>query len=438
MSADSLAQHKSAVTDLPDSVQPLLRVLGADIEVPLLDGSTVRQANLDLAASAPALASVADYVNRILPYYSSVHRGIGHLSDITTELYDQARNVVAKLLGARADDEVIFTKSTTDSTNLLATCVPGETVVLDIEHHANLLPWRERRVVLAADTIADTLSILETELARKPAALLAITGASNITGELMPLTELATLAHRYGARLAVDGAQLIPHRTLNLSQSGVDFLVFSGHKLYAPFGAGVLIGSADWLDAAKPYLAGGGAVADVKLDSIKWTSGYSRHEAGSPNVIGVAALAFALERLTELNQTERHEHELALTTHLRGGVAQIPGVQLLVGFLDAADRLGIATLEIEKGSVGLLAVALAAEYGVSVRAGRFCAHPYFDRLATRGNGLRASVGVGTASDDVDRFLYGLRKLVTEGPAYQYLRTDKGWLPAEDTRPILQF
>ncbi|MGY2062379.1 aminotransferase class V-fold PLP-dependent enzyme, partial [Nocardia gipuzkoensis] len=202
------------------------------------------------------------------------------------------------------DQVVVFTRNTTDSLNLLASCVPGDTVVLDIEHHANFLPWTRhgRRVVPAADTVEETIRRVVAELCAKPAALLAITGASNVTGEVLPLERLASIAHQCGARILVDAAQLAPHRRIDLRATGIDYLAFSGHKLYAPFGAGVLVGRRDWLDAAEPYLAGGGAVKQVSTTETEWACAPQRHEAGSPNVLGVAALAAACDALGSLDE----------------------------------------------------------------------------------------------------------------------------------------
>lgn len=415
---------------------PLAALADAGLEAPVLGGGRVRHVNLDIAASAPALAAVAAHVERVLPYSASVHRGTGYLSQASTALVEDARVAVARHVGARIDDQVVFTRNTTDALNLLAAAVPGDTVVLDLEHHANLLPWerRGRRVVVAQATLAATLDELAAELRRRPAALLSVTGASNLTGEVLPIEVLASLAHEHGARFATDAAQLLPHRRIDLAAAGVDYLAFSGHKAYAPFGAGALVGRADWLDAAPAHLAGGGAVESVGLAASAWKTGPERHEAGTPNLLGITAIASALGELERLGDGARRAHEEALTSRLHEGLAGIPGVRVLRGFADVDDRLGIATIELERGSVGLVAAALAAEHGISVRAGRFCAHPFFDRVATRANGLRASLGAGSSGDDVDRFLDALARLVAEGPAHEYDRTPAGWCPRHDDRP----
>ncbi|MDR6905339.1 selenocysteine lyase/cysteine desulfurase [Agromyces sp. 3263] len=413
----------------------LAALADAGLRVPVLGGGTVRHVNLDVAASAPALDAVVQHVARVIPYYSSVHRGSGYASQASTALVEDARVTVARHVGARDDDLVIFTRNTTDALNLLASAVPGDTVVLDLEHHANLLPWRSRRVVVGRTTIAETIDALRDELGAAPVALLSVTGASNVTGEVLPIAELAALAHEHGARLAVDAAQLLPHRRVDLAAAGIDYLAFSGHKAYAPFGTGALVGRADWLDVAPAHLAGGGAVEAVRLEAVEWKTGADRHEAGTPNVIGIAALARALDELDRLGDGPRREHEAALTARLHEGLADIPGIRVIRGFDDADDRLGIATIELERGSVGLIAAALAAEHGISVRAGRFCAHPFFDRVASRANGLRASLGAGSSADDVDRFLSALAGLVADGPAHAYERTPAGWCPRVDDRPL---
>lgn len=418
---------------MPQRISALAELTDAGLQVPVLGGATVLHTNLDYAASAPALASVVRLLDRTSPWYASVHRGAGFASQVSTELVDQARAVVAKHVGARTDDVVVFTRNTTDALNLLAHVVPGDVVALDIEHHANLLPWRSRRVVVGQPTIEATLAAVEAELASKPAALVVATGASNVTGEVLPIRAFADVAHRYGARIAVDAAQLLPHRIVELEASDVDYVACSAHKAYAPYGTGALIGRRDWLDEAPAYLAGGGAVHRVELDQVSWNSAPERHEAGTPNVLGIVAFAAALQELERIGIPAREAHESALRTRLADGVDQIDGVRRVLGFSDVSESVGIVTITRDAGSVGLLASALSAEFGISVRAGRFCAHPFFDRIAGRANGLRASLGLGTTSDDVDRFLDGVARLVHDGPKAEYVNGPHGWHPVADDR-----
>lgn len=424
----------------------LLPVVGGDTRVPLVDGRSVPYANLDYAASAPALESVAARVVEVLPLYASVHRGAGYLSQVSTALYEASRATVARFVGARPDDVAVITRNTTDALNLLAGCVPdgGRVLVLDVEHHANLLPWvrsvrgsgRTATILPSAPTVAETLTALRAELARQPYALVTLTGASNVTGEALPIASVVALAQEAGARVAVDGAQLVPHRAFSLADSGVDYVAFSGHKTYAPFGAGALVGRRDWLDAGTPYLAGGGAVRDVRTDRTLWQPAPARHEGGSPNVLGAVALAEACDALAALPAGALVEHESALRERLVDGLAAIPGARVLRLWSDSTDPVGVVafTLGDHDHDSGLVAAYLSAEHGIGVRDGRFCAHPLLARVGVTGGAIRASVGVGTTTETVDRLLAGLRAYVTDGPAASYEVVDGCWTVADDTRP----
>jgi len=440
-------------------VAPLAAVVGADLSVPLVHGGRARYVNLDYAASAPALRAVADRVAELLPLYASVHRGAGYASAVCTSAYEAARAEIAAFVGAGDDDAVVFTRNTTDALNLLATAVPGfapgvgvpgagGVVHLDIEHHANLLPWQRlgARVVRAGGTRAETVAAVAAELATAPAALLAVTGASNVTGECPPLAELTSVAHRHGARIVVDGAQLVPHRRVALAESGIDYLAFSGHKIYAPFGAGVLVGRRDWLEAAPPYLAGGGAVREVRLGGTEWAAVPARHEAGTPNVVGAVALAAACRAVAALGAEAVTAHETALVRRLTRGLAGIDGVRPLRlwpsaagdepgGESGEADRIGVVTFTVDGYPADLVAQYLSAEHGIGVRDGRFCAHPLLARLTADPAGVRASLGLGSRAADVDRLVTALAELRAHGPAWAYARAEAGCAPDPDPRAL---
>jgi selenocysteine lyase/cysteine desulfurase len=430
----------------PITGEPLAELVGTGTAVPLVQGSTTSYANLDYAASAPALRAVADRVAELLPLYASVHRGAGYASAVCTSAYEAARREVASFTGARDTDVVVFTRHTTDALNLLATAVPGPVVHLDIEHHANLLPWQARqgRVVTVRATLAETADAVEAELAREPAALLAVTGASNVTGECPPVAELAEIAHRHGARIVVDGAQLVPHRRVDLTASGIDYLAFSGHKLYAPFGAGVLVGRRDWLDAAPPYLAGGGAVREVRLDRTDWAGAPARHEAGTPNVVGAIALAAACRFIACLPDGTVAAHEEALLDRLSTGLDAVGGIRVLRLWPGEAERIGVLTFTVDDCPAGLIANYLSAEHGIGVRDGRFCAHPLLARFGRSAAGLggdpagsavRASLGLGSSAADVDRLIEALAALRSRGPEWTYAGAEGGYRPVPDPRPL---
>ena len=402
-------------------ITSLAPVVGGDQTVTTAAGAQVRYANFDYAASAPALVEVTEAFTQALGQYASVHRGAGQLSQLTTARYEQARETVRRFVGGRADDAVVFTRNTTDAINLAAHVLPddGDVVVLDIEHHANLLPWQRTgraRIVAAQPTFAETVAALEAELSAKPAALLAITAASNVTGEVLPIRTLTALAHRHGARILIDAAQLVAHRPVSLAGYGIDYLVFSGHKVYAPFGAGVLIGRGDWLDAAAPYLAGGGASAHVDLaEGPRWHTGPARHEAGSPNVLGAVAIAAAADAIKGIGFELLGYHERDLRARLDAGLAALEGVTALRIFDDIADRVGIAGFSVDGRPAREVAEYLSEHHGIGVRDGKFCAHPLLIRLGYADGAVRASFGLGSSSDDVDRLLAALAEFVTTTP-----------------------
>ncbi|OII62822.1 cysteine desulfurase [Streptomyces sp. CC53] len=432
-----------------------LPVLGRDVTVPLVTGGEVTYAPLDYAASAPALQRVWDDVAAYAPYYGSVHRGAGYLSQLSTDLFERSRSTVHAFLGCRPGDQVVFTRSTTDSLNLLAGALPDgcEVFVFETEHHAALLPWRGHRVTCldAPGTPREAVESLERALAaREPygPALVCVTGASNVTGELWPVRELAAAAHAHGARIVLDAAQLAPHRPVDVAALDVDWVALSGHKLYAPFGAGVLAGRADWLRAAEPYLAGGGASRSVvrRPDGgleADWHDTAARHEAGSPNVIGAYALASACRTLTEAGFEALAARERELVARLRAGLAEVPQVRVLSLFGDDAPRVGVVSFVVDGWNSSHVAAALSAEYGIGVRDGLFCAHPLVRRLlggapeapAECGapdpapgdgplNAVRVSFGAGTPDEHVDRFLRAVKELVRDGARWTY-RTEDG-------------
>jgi len=331
----------------------------------------------------------------------------------------------------------VFTRNTTDALNLLASAVPGRVVHFDIEHHANLLPWRSGKwtAVIAASTPEESLDVLAAELGREPAALVAVTGASNVTGECPPLAAIAELAHAHGARLVVDGAQLAPHRPVDLDGTGIDYLACSGHKLYAPYGAGALIGRRDWLDAAQPHQRGGGAVVSVSIDGVEWKPSPARHEGGTPNLVGAVSLGAAFQALHALGFDAIREHESALHGRLLAGLERL-GITTLGVWPGHSDLVGVASFTVPGYRADLVAAYLSAEHGIGVRGGKFCAHPLLQRFdLADGGAVRASIGLGTSSEDVDTILSAIENLIANGPAWRYEAVDGYISPTPDPRPL---
>jgi selenocysteine lyase/cysteine desulfurase len=438
-----------AVARIDGPHAPGLDIVGAGHRVPLADGTLAEYANLDHAASAPALRVVRDAVDAVLAQYASVHRGAGFDSRLCTALYEGAREPIRAFVGGRADDAVLFTRNTTDAFNLLSHCLPAGTtvVVFETEHHATLLPWEKHRVVrlpapatpqAAVRAVGDACR----DARRSGPVLVVVTGASNVTGELWPIARLAAVAHAHGARIALDAAQLAPHRPFSISELWVDYVAISGHKVYAPYGAGALIGRADWLADAPPYLLGGGATKTVDDDRTVWKPLPDRHEAGTPNIPGVVALATACHALATADRDALVGAERDLTARLIRGLGDIPGVTVHSLFAGGASVIGVATFTVSSLSSPVVAAALSAEYGIGVRDGAFCAQPLVRRLLGAagcdsvdgtGHAVRASVGLGTTTEHVDRLIAAVRRLATEGPELRYVTVDGRPQPLRDQR-----
>ena len=421
-----------------------MALVGDGLAVACVDGVERPYLSLDAAASTGALPAVADRVAAFLPSYSSVHRGAGAKSQESTVAYEEARAAALTFAGRGSTDIAIFGRNTTEAINHLAyrlRFAPGDVVVTTVvEHHANLLPWgrvAQRRYVECGEdgtfTVEDVIAALGGDSAPSPARprLLAITAASNVTGWMPPLDAIIAAAHDRGIPVAVDAAQLAAHRPL---PPEADFVSWSGHKMYAPFGTGVLIGPRSAFTEGDPFLAGGGAVDLVDLDEVLWTDPPEREEAGSPNVVGAVALHAAIGELTAFGWPAIIEHDRALARRLRAGVAGIPGVRLLGPDL-AVDTLPVATFTIEHVPHALVAARLSSEDGIGVRHGCFCAHPYLVRLlgldeaevdryrddVRRGDrtripgAVRASAGLNTTEADIDRLLGALARIASGQP-----------------------
>jgi selenocysteine lyase/cysteine desulfurase len=440
-----------------------VRLIGDGLTVPCLDGLGRPYLSLDSAASTAALPSVSRRVTEFLPWYSSVHRGAGYKSQMATAAYEEAREAAVRFARRTGTDDVaIICRNTTEAINHLAYRLglgPDEVVVTTVvEHHANLLPWARHggtRRYVECDvsgrfTVDDVMGALDTAPTPR---LLAITGATNVTGWLPPIDDIIEMAHARGVPVLVDAAQLAAHRPMPRS---ADYLAWSGHKMYAPFGAGVLIGPRATFAEGDPFLAGGGAVDLVDLDEVVWTDPPEREEAGSPNVIGAVALGTAITELEAIGWEAIIAHEAELAARLREGLAAIDGVRLLGPPLDVA-TLAVAAFTVAETPHALVAARLSAEFGIGVRHGCFCAHPYLIRLLdlppdeveryrhdvlagdrTRIPGaVRASAGISVTPAEIDRFLDAVT-VIAQGdpPPVPYLQDqDTGdYWPTGDEAP----
>ncbi|MGH2480875.1 MAG: aminotransferase class V-fold PLP-dependent enzyme, partial [Ktedonobacteraceae bacterium] len=377
---------------------------------------------------------------------------------------------VLTFVGASAaSHEVVFVRNTTEARNLLAHRVPlepGECILTSrLEHHSNLLPWYQRSyevIELTPDGRID-LEDLERRLAAHAGKvrLVSVSAASNVTGVLTNVHAVARLAHAHGALVAADIAQLAPHRPFAMGTlddpERVDIVAFSGHKLYAPYGSGVLVIPHTLFAEGEPMLVGGGSACLVTRDGIVWASESDhREEAGSPNVIGAIALAAALQELMCYGMERVAAHERQLTRHAIRQLRQIPGLVSYgpswQDFLDGKeDRLGVFAFNLPGHSYAEVAAILAYEWGIGVRSGCFCAHQYVahllgiseadsqeasERLVTGlpvdlPGMVRASLGLTNGRADVDRLVEGLRAIVRGEVRATYLTSESGDLEPDN-------
>ena len=421
--------------------------VGLDILCPLLDGTHRCYTNFDNAASTPPMKAVQQAVDDFLVYYSSVHRGTGFKSQLSTHAYEQARQIVMDFVGADpATHTCIFGKNTTEAINKLARRLllqGNRNIVLSsgMEHHSNDLPWRAAAKVVHVQLTPDgRLDEADFDLQLSKYAgqisLVALTGASNVTGYLNPIHRLAEKVHSVGAFFIVDCAQLAPHRKINMlpldDPAHLDFISISAHKMYAPYGTGALIGRKDVFEQGDPDMTGGGTVEIVTLDKVVWTVPPEREEAGSPNVVGAVALAAAIRQLEAVGMSAVAEHEADLTRHALQGLSAISGLKVYGDDnpANALDRLGVIPIQLDNVNHFLAAAILGYEYGIGVRSGCFCAHPYIlhllglsqqqaaevrrrmisgDKSEMPGL-IRASFGLYNTHEEVDYLLEALRNI----------------------------
>jgi len=433
----------------PSWTVPPVRLVGDGIPVPCVDGERRPYLNLDAGASTNAFPAVVERLQEFLPWYSSVHRGAGYKSQLATDAYEQARAAALRFAGREldGDDVAIICRNTTDAINHLAYRLrlqPEEVVVTTVvEHHANLLPWaracRRRFVECGPDGTFDLEAVGDALRGQPRPRLFAVTAASNVSGWLPHIGEIIDIAHEHGVPVLVDAAQLAAHRPL---PPAADYLAWSGHKMYAPLGAGLLVGPRATFAEGDPFLVGGGAVELVDLDEVAWTDPPDREEAGSPNVVGAVALHAAIDQLQLIGWPAIAGHDDRLARRLRDGLDGIDNVRLL-GPGPAVDTLPLATFTIDGVPHALVAARLSAEQGIGVRHGCFCAHPYLMRLlglspaeiaayrrSVRADGrrhlpgaVRASAGINTTADDIERFLGAVAAIAAGEPSPIAYRQD---------------
>ncbi len=395
--------------------------------------------NLDNASTTPPLLEVVGEIEEQLQYYGSIGRGAGQKSEHTAKVYDEGREIVKDFVGAKSDRYTVFyCNSTTDGMNKLASALikSRDDMVLStrMEHHANDLPWRERTHVEYVEVdergrlrLSDFARILSAR--RGKIRYVTVTAASNVTGYVNDVHAIARIAHRFGAKLIVDGAQIMAHRPFSMlgrtPEENVDFLVFSAHKMYAPFGGGAVVGLKSLLDAGMPMFCGGGIVAGVCDSRVRYLSSPERYEAGTPNYPGVVGMVKSMEIIKEIGFPYIMEHERRLMHRAIEGLSNIPGVVLYGDCTNIEDRVGILVFTIRGMENAAVTRALSERAGIAVRQAAFCAHPYVRRLQgirenqkapcrTPTGMVRVSFGMYNTLREVETLIATVRGIADKG------------------------
>ena len=381
---------------------------------------------LDNAATSQKPQVVLDaIVEAYSKWNANVHRGVHHLSQVATQKHEDARKKVASLIHANSEEEIIFTKGTTDSLNMLARSFGDakvsegdEIIVSQLEHHSNIVPWQmlceRKKAVLRVIPLREDLS-LDIEafkgLLSEKTRLVSVAQVSNVLGIINPIEEIIRLAHEQNIPVCVDGAQSVPHLAVDVQQLDCDFLVFSAHKMYGPTGLGVLYGKKEWLDKLPPAEGGGEMIEHVSFEQTTYNVLPYKFEAGTPNYVGSYAFGKAIDYLQETGLECIALHENSLTQYLEQQLAQIPNVRVYAAGMPKAGAVSFNVYRLDGSLVHPFDVGVLLDrQGIAVRTGHHCAEPLIDYLQVPGT-VRASVAMYSSEADIDTFIAALKKAI---------------------------
>ena len=376
---------------------------------------------LDNAATSQMTVSVEEKIKNFTEINrANVHRGVHTLGLRATNLYEESRQKVANFIGASSAKEVIFTSGCTDSLNLVAASFgeqniqAGDEIVVSImEHHSNLLPWQQlakkkkawlKFIEISKDGRLD-LNDLKNKISSKT-KLVALTHVSNVLGTINPIKEVIALAHEKDAVVLVDGAQAVGHFPVNVTNLGADFYAFSGHKMFAPTGIGILYGKKELLDKMPPYRFGGEMIANVTREGATWAETPQKFEAGTPNIAGAIGLAAAIDYLNSIDLKLIQKHETELTAYALEKLSNISDLTIY-GPKESYERTGVISFNLKNIHPHDLATALDLN-GIEVRAGHHCAQPLMESLQTKST-VRASLSIYNSKDDIDKLVSSLQE-----------------------------
>ncbi len=357
-------------------------------------------------------------------YYSvnaNVHRGVHFLSQQATELHEASRETVRRFINARSSNEIVFTRGTTESINLLASSFAdsqmkeGDEVIVSVmEHHSNIVPWQlqaaRKGIVLKVIPMNDRGELLLDEyekLFSERTRLVSFAHVSNVLGTVNPAKEMIATAHAHGVPVLIDGAQSVPHMKVDVQDLDADFFAFSGHKIYGPTGVGVLYGKEEWLDKLPPYQGGGEMIQNVSFEKTTFNELPFKFEAGTPDYIGTTALAKALDYVSAVGIENIAAHEHELTQYAMQRLKQIDGMRI---FGEAENKSSVISFLV--GNIHHLDMGtLLDRLGIAVRTGHHCAQPLMIRMGIEGT-VRASFGLYNTKEEIDALVAGIERVST--------------------------
>ena len=390
-------------------------------EFPILDTKIYNKplVYLDNAATTQKPQCVIDTISNVYSTINSnVHRGVHHLSQVTTIAMEDSRETVRNFIGAEHRHEIIFTRGTTESINLVASSFGNtflkegdEIVISTMEHHSNIVPWQllqartgvKLRVIPLAENCKLDMEAYK-KMFNENTRLVSITHVSNVLGTTNPIKEIIDIAHSHNVPVLVDGAQSIPHKKINVQELDADFFVFSGHKVYGPTGVGVLYGKEKWLNAMQPYHGGGEMIKSVRFEKTTFNELPYKFEAGTPDYVGIIALGKAIEWVKALGIENIAAHEHELTRYAIEQLKTIPDMRIF-GEPDGA-AISFLVGNIHPGDMGTILDRL----GIAIRTGHHCAQPLIEHLGIPGT-ARASFAVYNTKEEIDIFIQGITRAV---------------------------
>lgn len=377
---------------------------------------------LDNAATTQKPLCVLDAMrDEYLNVNANVHRGVHYLSQQATDLHEAARETVRQFINAPKAEEIIFTRGTTESINLVVSSYvdafmhEGDEVIVSVmEHHSNIVPWQLQaarkgialRVIPMTDTGALDMQAFE-QLFNERTRFVSVAHVSNVLGTVNPVKDICRIAHSHGVPVLVDGAQSTPHFKVDVQDIDCDFFAFSGHKIYGPTGVGVLYGKEDWLDRLPPYQGGGEMIESVTFERTVFEKLPFKFEAGTPDYVATHGLATALKYVSSLGMDNIAAHERELTTYCMEQMRTIPGMRL---FGDTPNKDAVVSFLV--GDIHHLDMGtLLDRLGIAVRTGHHCAQPLMERLGIQGT-VRASFALYNTKDEIDALVSGIRRVST--------------------------